>query len=332
MLKVAVIGVGNIGRHHARIYRQSNFAKLVGVSDTSPEIGQRIANLYNVPWYEDYRTLLEEQKPDAVSIAVPTFAHFQVMKDAIEAGCHILVEKPISATIEEGRAMVKMAAEAGKVLRVGHVERFNPAISALKEKLTENSMGRIFQIHTRRLGPFPAHVKDVGVIMDLAVHDLDIMRYLTDSEVNYLFAETKRELHEKHEDVFSGNVRFQDNTLGILEINWLTPTKVREISITGEAGMFVANYLTQDLYFYENGEIQATDWTPISILRGVSEGLMTRYPVRRFEPLYAELEGFIKDIHDGGQRGASGEDGLKVVELAIALIKSGQQMQVIRMA
>lgn len=331
MMKVAVIGVGSIGQHHARIYRQSPLVDLVGVSDASPERGGRIADLYNVPLYEDYRQLLEVEQPDAVSIAVPTFAHYQVVKDALDAGCHVLVEKPIAATIEEGQAMVAMAREAGKVLRVGHVERFNPAIIGLKDKLSQGALGRIFQIHTRRVGPFPPHVKDVGVIMDLAVHDVDIMRYLTGSEVIRLYGETKQEIHASHEDVFNGTLRFADNTLGILEINWLTPTKVREISVTGERGMFIANFITQDLYFYENGEVDDVEWSTLSILRGVSEGAMTRYPLRRVEPLLAELEGFIKDIGDKQVRGATGDDGVAAIKLAQAFLKSGSETNVITM-
>lgn len=327
--KAAVIGVGAMGRNHARVYNEMLDVELAAVADLDLPLAQNSVRLYGGRAYTDYRAMLEEVQPTVVSVAVPTQAHCQVTLDALEAGCHVLVEKPIAATLEEGHRMIERAAELRRVLAVGHIERYNPAVIELKRRLEGGALGRIFQIHTRRLGPFPARVRDVGVVIDLATHDLDIMRHLTGKEVRRLYAETEQEIHTAHEDLFSGLVRFEGGVLGVLNINWLTPTKVREITVTGQRGMFLANLLTQDLYFYENEEAGGLDWSHLSLLRGVGEGQMVRLRLHRREPLRAELEAFVAAAQ--GERGGivNGEDGLAVLELAQALARSGQESCVI---
>ncbi|MEA3338946.1 MAG: Gfo/Idh/MocA family oxidoreductase [Chloroflexota bacterium] len=326
MTQAAVIGVGAMGRNHARVYNEMPEVELAAVADLDLALAKEAARLYGARAYTDYRPMLQEIQPTVVSVAVPTQMHCQVALDALEAGCHVLVEKPIAATLEEGRRVIERAAELGRVLAVGHIERYNPAVIELKQRLDDGALGRIFQIHARRIGPFPARVRDVGVVVDLATHDLDIMRYLTDprNEVRRLYAETEQEIHTAHEDLFSGLVRFEDGVLGVLNINWLTPTKIREIAVTGQRGMFLANLLTQDLYFYENEEAGGLDWGHLSLLRGVSEGQMVRLRLYRHEPLRAELEAFVAEAR--GEQGAivSGEDGLIVLELAQALVQSGR--------
>ena len=208
------------------------------------------------------------------------------------AGIHLLVEKPLAFTVEEGAEIIDLAAEAGVVLTVGHVERYNPAIVALKARLAAGELGRVFQMHARRLGPFPARVRDVGVVIDLATHDVDIMRYLSGAEATRVYAETARRIHTEHEDLLSGLIRFTDDTIGVLDINWLTPTKIRELLVTGERGMFQVNYLTQDLTFYENSTSPGT-WDTLRNITGVSEGDMIRPRIEKTEPLRVELERFV---------------------------------------
>ena len=225
--------------------------------------------------------------------------------------------------------MIERAAELGRILAVGHIERYNPAVIELKRRLDAGELGGIFQVHARRLGPFPARVRDVGVVVDLAPHDLDIMRYLTGKEVERLYAETEQEIHTAHEDLFSGLIRFEDGVIGILNINWLTPTKVREVTVTGQRGMFLANLLTQDLYFYENEEAGDLDWNHLSLLRGVGEGQMVRLRMRRREPLRVELETFVAVARGEQGEVVSGDDGLIALQLAQALVQSGQEHRVI---
>lgn len=331
MMKVAVIGVGSMGKNHARVYADLPNVKLVGVADASESTAQAIAEHYRTTPYTDFRTMLDTEKPDAVSIVTPTVEHLAVAKDVIGRGIHLLIEKPIAFQVDEARRIIELARAANVTLMVGHIERFNPAIQALKSRLDAGELGRVFQIDARRQGPFPARVKDVGVVIDLAVHDLDVMRYLTGAVVQRVYAETERRIHSTYEDLLEGLVRFDDGTVGTLAINWLTPTKIRELVVTGEKGMFRADYLTQDLYFYENATATAGSWDALRILRGVSEGRMVRYVVQKQEPLRAELAAFVSTIENRVPAPVSGEDGLLALSLAQALVKSGQTHTVVQM-
>jgi UDP-N-acetylglucosamine 3-dehydrogenase len=331
MIKTAVVGVGSMGQHHARIYDQLEGSDLVGVSDLDINLARSIADRYDVPAYEDYREMLEKEKPEAVTIAVPTIKHEEVVSDALEAGAHVLVEKPISATIEEGQRLIKKAEAEKRQLMVGHIVRFNPATQLLKEKLQAGELGRIYQIVSRRVGPFPARIRDVGVIVDLAPHDLDLMRFITGKDPVRVFAETEKRIHTDHEDLLIGLLRFSDGIVGILEINWLTPTKVRETLVLGERGMFRVDDLTQDLYYYENAQANDELWRDLRVIKGVSEGQMVRYAVQRQEPLKLELEAFLNALESGNDVPVSGQDGLAALKLALALVESGQEHQIVNL-
>jgi len=189
--------------------------------------------------------------------------------------------------------------------------------------------GVFFQIFCRRVGPFPVRIRDVGVVIDLAPHDIDLMRFLTGMEPIRVFCETERRIHTESEDLLLGLLRFPDGVTGALEINWLTPTKVREVIVLGERGMFRVDDLTQDLYFYENAEVGQNIWPAMQTLKGVSEGSMTRFAVQRYEPLKAELQAFVSALESGAPIPISGEDGLAALRLALALVESGRSHQVI---
>jgi UDP-N-acetylglucosamine 3-dehydrogenase len=327
-IRAAVIGVGSMGWNHARVYNELESANLVAVADLDAEVAKRAAHVHGVRDYTDYQQMLHHEEVDVVSIAVPTQIHRETALATLQQGCHILVEKPIAFTIEEGREMVALAASRGLKLAVGHIERFNPAIIELKRRLKRGEAGQVFQIHARRLGPFPARIRDVGVVIDLATHDLDIMRYLLDSEVERIYAETEQKIHTEHEDLLSGLLRFENGAIGLLSINWLTPTKIRELMVTGEKGMFLVNYLTQDLYFYENDHADS-QWGNLGLLRGVSEGNMVRLKIEKREPLRVEIEAFVKAVLKDGELAVRGEDGLTALALAQGLVKSGQENRVI---
>ena len=329
-MRVAVIGVGSMGRNHARVYSELMEAELIAVSDADIQQAQAVAEKYSTRFYHDYRELLEKEKPEAVSIAVPTALHERVGLAALEAGAHVLMEKPIAATMEEGKCLIAKAQSVGRQLMVGHIVRFNPAIQALKQKLLAGELGRIFQIFCRRAGPFPARIRDVGVVVDLAPHDVDLMRFLVGADPIRLYAETEQRIHTEHEDLLWGVLRFADGVAGSLEINWLTPTKVRETLVLGERGMFRVDDLTQDLYFFENAHAKDVQWATLQTLKGVSEGSMTRYAIPRFEPLKAELQAFLHAIQSGQPVPVSGEDGLVALRISLALVESGQSHQVVQ--
>ena len=328
-IRVAVIGVGSMGRNHARVYNDLPEANLVAVADVNMDAARLIGEQMRIRYYEDYREMLDDIKPDAVSIAVPTAMHTQVAIDVMESGADILVEKPIARTVDEGRQLIHRAAELNRELMVGHIVRFNPAIQALKQKLDDGDLGRIYQIACRRIGPFPNRIQDVGVVIDLAPHDLDLMRFISGMDPIRLYAETEQRLHTDHEDLLLGILRFPDGITGVLEINWLTPTKVREVLVLGERGLFRVDDLTQDLYFYENSINQQLSWPALQTLKGVGEGRMTRFVMQRYEPLKAELQAFLSALYNGHPVPVTGEDGLAALRLAQALVDSGRSHQII---
>lgn len=331
MLKTAVIGVGSMGKNHARVYSQLADANLVAVSDVNEPNVKAVAAQYSVNGYTDYHQMLEVEKPDAVSIVVPTALHEKVALEVLNAGVNVLIEKPIAATLDEGQHIIDTAKATGRVLMVGHIIRFNPALQMLKQKLDAGELGKIFQIFCRRAGPFPARIRDVGVVIDLAPHDMDIMRFLTGMNPKRLYAEIEQRIHTDHEDLLFGLLRFPDHITGAIEINWLTPTKIREVFVLGEKGMFRVDDLTQDLYFYENAQVSGTLWGGLATLKGVSEGSMTRFAIERYEPLKAEIQAFVKAVKGEAPVAVTGEDGLAALRLALALVESGQHNQVIQL-
>jgi len=323
LLRAAVIGAGSMGRNHARVYAEMDDAELVAVADPDLEALNRIAQRHRVRTYTDYHTMLDREQIDLISVVVPTEYHYTVARDTLLAGIPTLIEKPIAASVEQGAGLIALSEEHGVLLTVGHIERFNPAIIALKSQIESEALGKVYQIHARRIGPFPGRIRDVGVVVDLATHDLDIMHYLTDSHVTRLHAEVARRLHTSREDLLSAVLRFENDIIGMLDINWLTPTKVREISVIGERGMFVANYLTQDLVLYENDAApHGSNWHELAVM-GVSEGRMIRFKVNKKEPLREELDAFVGAVRRRGAPPVRGEDGLLALALAQRLVEAG---------
>ena len=287
-----------------------------------------VAERYNTKPYTEFRQLLDEQQPDAVTIAVTTSSHLEVAMEVIQRGINLLIEKPIAFSVDEARIIIDAARKANVQLMVGHIERFNPAVIALKKHLTNHELGRVFQVDARRQGPLPERINDVGVVVDLAVHDLDIMRYVTQAEVTRVYAETEHGFHSQKEDLLSGVVRLSDGTIGTLLINWVTPTKIREFYATGEYGMFKVDYLTQDLFFFENAKANGGAWETLRVLRGVSEGKMVRFSIEKREPLRNEQEAFLAAVRGEAPVPVTGEDGLQALELAQAVVASGTRAQI----
>jgi len=322
-IKVAVIGVGSMGRNHARVYWEMPSAELVAIADTDEKLVTSLAARFGAKAYTDFREMLDKERPEAVTIAVPTSLHLEVATEVIRRGIHLLIEKPIALTIEDGELIIQEAKKNNCMLMIGHIERFNPAVIELKQRIAKGELGHIFQIDARRLGPFPIRISDVGVVVDLAVHDLDIMRYVTAREVVRVYAETAQRVHSLREDLLTSLIRFDNGIIGTLNINWLTPTKIRELDVLGECGLFHVNYLTQDLYLYRNATAGNGDWDTMKIFRGVSEGEMIRFSVNKKEPLRSEQDAFFAAIHGEGEIPVRGEDGLSVLRLVQALVNSG---------
>ena len=331
-LRAGVVGLGMMGRNHVRVWDETvEHVDLVAVADPDPAAVRRATAGRRARGFEDPGRMLAEEQLDLVSIVAPTRLHRPLAIAALRAGVHVLVEKPIAASRDEGIEMMEAANDAGRMLTVGHIERFNPAIRELRRRLAAGELGRIFKIHATRLGPFPARIRDVGVVVDLGPHDLDIMCFLADSEPVRIYAEAERRIHTDHEDLFVGLMKLANGVIGVLDINWLTPTKRRTLTVTGERGMYVADYIAQDLVFYANPDAFQT-WVnrgtgaPIT---SVAEGEMTRRVIARREPLAVELEEFAAAVRSGGPPPVDPRDALTALLLARKMVESAETGSVI---
>ena len=324
MIRVALIGLGAMGRNHLRVLSEMRAVELVAVCDADANAVQAVGRTHSLPGYRSWDEMLERERLDVAIVAVPTRFHRQAGLAALEHGLHVLVEKPIATDLEEGGQLVAAAKHAKKLLATGHIERFNPAVRELQLRVAAGDAGRLYQFHARRQGPFPARIRDVGVVIDLATHDLDVMDHLAASDVVRLYAETERRIHTDHEDILNALMKFETGVLGVLQVNWLTPVKVRELSVLGERGMFICNYLTQDLVFANNAGISKTaggDERPTA----VKEGETVPIPVARGEPLRLELEAFFHAVRGEGPLEVDGEAGLRALPLALAMVKSAAE-------
>jgi predicted dehydrogenase len=304
-LRAAVIGLGSMGANHARVLSDLPGVDLAAVVDPDAERVAGATHRSHTPGFLDVAAMLRESRPDMVSVVVPTMLHEDIALQVIDSGVHLLVEKPIAATVESGRRIARAAEAKGLVLTVGHIERFNPAVRELKARLDAGQGGAVLQVRARRVGPFPHRIRDVGVIHDLAPHDIDIMRFLLD-EIDHVYAEARSHIATGNEDLFAGMITFRRGAMGILDINWLTPTKERTLTVLCEKGMFVADYAAQSLSFYENYAASAREGAPAS----VTEGPMTRYPLTNREPLRAELEDIRDAVLADGPAPVSAHDGM----------------------
>lgn len=327
MTRVALVGLGTMGRNHLRVLGELDDAELVGICDLDANAVETLSRKHSVPGYTSWDEMYAREKPVAVVVAVPTRFHIEAGMAAIERGLHVLIEKPIAATLEEGRRLVDGAARAGVKLAVGHVERFNPAVRELQRRLVANELGRLFQVHARRQGPFPARIRDVGVVIDLATHDLDVMAHLAGGAVLRLYGETEQRIHTEHEDILNALLKFDTGLLGVLQVNWLTPTKVRELSVLGERGMFICNYLTQELVLYKNAEYAPADARRYP--RAVVEGEAVAFPITKGEPLRLELRSFIDAAAGRGPVEVDGAAGLRALHLALAVVRSASESRVL---
>jgi predicted dehydrogenase len=326
-LNVAVVGTGAMGKSHARNYSAMDSVNLVAICDVDEEKAKQIAKEYNINYYNTCNEMIKKEKIDAVSICVPTKFHKEIAVEIIKNKIDVLVEKPIAATLEEAKEIINEADKNNVKLMVGHIERFNPVVMELKRRIVGNELGKIYKVNCSRLSPFPQRIVDVGVIVDLAIHEIDILRNIINSEITRVYAETARRIHSSQEDLLIGTIRFKNNVLGVINANWLTPKKVREITVTGEKGMFTANYLTQELCFYEN------DFTKKNLdynnsFMNVVEGNMEKIKIAKKEPLKLELESFIKCIKKGTEPEVTGQDGIGALKIAEKFRQSAKENKV----
>jgi len=294
MIRVGVVGVGEMGQHHARVYAELG-AKLVGIADPDLSRAEEVASKYNADFSWDYRQLLPQV--DAVTIAVPTSLHRQIALDFMQHGVHCLVEKPIASTIDEAEDMVREAERNRVKLMVGHIERFNPVVGKLKQLMRRGALGQLMIISTRRVGPFAPRVRDVGIIIDTATHDIDIARYLVGKEPVDVFCKAGKFKHQKEDHAIV--VLDFGSTTACIEVNWFTPHKVRSLVATGSEGIAYLDYIEQHLVVYNSSQ----DANVIKL--------------QKAEPLKLELEHFLTCIQNDSEPLINGWDALKTLEIAL---------------
>ena len=313
MLNVAVIGVGNMGKHHARVYSELR-CKLVAVSDPDENRRKEIAEKFSCKHYKDYKEMLEKEDIDAVSIAVPTRLHKDVALYCIERGKHVLLEKPISDNINDAKKIIQVAKEKNIKLLIGHVERFNPIVQKMKELMDRNELGEITSIIARRVGVFPPQIQDANVIVDLAVHDIDIISYLLNKKPNEIYASGGRALVNKREDYADIFMKFGKTNV-LIQANWITPVKIRNLSVTGTNGYAEVNYITQEMILYKTKLKKIIDdFTDVVEFAKPEKMKIT---LEGQEPLRLEIENFIESIIENKEPLVTGEDGLSALEIAI---------------
>jgi predicted dehydrogenase len=289
-IRVGVVGLGQWGQHHVRIYHHLPDVVLAGVVDTSPREMQAFAQRYDTPGYRDYRMLFG--KVDAVSLVVPTALHYEIARDFLQHGIHVLVEKPITTTVDQAAELVALAQRSGVTLLVGHVERFKPAVQALRELVTDPLF-----IQVRRVRPWnPRRAMDVGVVLDLMIHDLDIILDLMRSPVVRVSA-IGAAIHGDDEDLAVAHLTLRNGCLASFVASRVSPVKAAELEVTLPDGFIYLNYRTQQVTVRRHGTVRRT-------------------VVKGDEPLRAELTHFVQCVRGEATPLVPGEDGLRALEVA----------------
>jgi predicted dehydrogenase len=317
LLRAGLIGLGAMGRNHARILSTMDGVRLVGVVDPA---GDPTGAARGAPLLSTVAQLIDIGVDYAV-VACPTGLHETVGLELARAGVHVLIEKPLAPNVAEARQLVEAFESAGLVAGVGHIERYNPALQSLRNRLEAGHLGEVYQVATRRQGPFPHRIADVGVVMDLATHDIDLTGWVAGQEYLSVSAYTVNRSGRAHEDMVLAVGKLADATMVNHMVNWLSPLKERSTVVTGDRGCYVADTLTADLTFFANAAID-NEWEALRNFRGVAEGDMVRYAIPKREPLLVEHEKF-RDAVEGKDSGiVTLQQGLRTVEVAAAVLES----------
>jgi len=297
MIKVGVVGAGNMGKNHVRIYHEMSNVELVGISDKNQDIRESIRNNYNIQAYKNYEDLLS--KVEAVSIVTPTINHKEIAVKCLQNNIDCLVEKPISFNVEDAKEIINEAINNNRILAIGHIENFNPVIKKLKEIISNNDLGKILFISSKRVGSFVNRVKDIGIILDLASHDIGVIRYLLDIKSDdciKLFSSWRGLKNEKGD--YAVIIMEIKDIISSIEVNWYTPFRYREIFITGTKAVARVNYDNQKIHIYNY------EWTK-------------SIKINKEEPLKIELNDFINSVKNRTKPLVDGNEGLEIIKMAI---------------
>lgn len=302
-LKAGVIGVGTMGINHARIYAELPGVQLVGVADINEQQVRSVAERYGCQAYKDYRGLFEKDL-HLVSIVVPTTMHYEVASYAIERKVNVLIEKPVAQSLEQVDLLLEAASKNNVKVMVGYIERFNPVVSKLKELIKQGMLGEVISLSAKRVGPYNPRIRDVGIILDLGTHDIDVMSYLSGSPVKRVYAVAGSIFHN-HEDHAIITLVFKNGTSGVIDTNWLTPHKLRKLTVVGSKGIAEIDYQEMSLKLFDR------EW--------IREG-----KIEQKEPLKCELEHFLDCVRFNKEPLVGLKEGRHSLAVALAAVQSAK--------
>ena len=324
-LRAGILGMGVMGRNHLRVLSNLEGVELVGIADN-------INKNTEIPGTIKFVNSIEELIKigiDYCVISVPTILHEAMALKLIENQIHCLIEKPIAHTLESAKQIAYSAIHHEVIVGVGHVERYNSALQQARNRILDGELGTIYQIATRRQSPYPARISDVGVVSDLATHDIDLTSWLTKKKYTSVSANAAFRTGNKFEDLITINGVLEDNVVVNHLVNWLSPMKERKIIITGEKGTFVVDTLSSDLTYYENGRIDVTQ-SKIAHFKGMTQGDIHSFAFEKPEPLFVEHCNFRDKILGLDSEIVSLDDGIRTVQVAEAIIESYQKLETIK--
>ncbi len=319
-MKIAVIGTGLMGKNHVRVLKNIPEVNEVIISDTNRKILEEASKQFGISKsYQNHIEMLEKEKPDGVIVATPPISHKKNVLDAIRYEANVLVEKPIAHTIEDAEEMIEDAEKKDIIFTVGHIERFNPVVTKIKDFINNDLLSNIYLINTRRIGPFPKRLlgKAEGVLVDLAVHDFDIISYLGGKIEKIQSQIIKSEGQEIYVKVL---LNIKNNIKGSSEFSWISPQMQRNIEIYGNEGMVFGDYYNQEVCFYENDDYDNIKKTETFLRNGlVKSGKAIKHSIYKQEPLLLELTNFIKSIQGKEKILIKPEDALMALKNALRI-------------
>jgi len=310
-LKMAVVGVGFWGRNHVRVLDELSDVELIAVCDVDEQRANAISEKYGLKSYSESTEMYRKENIDAVTICVWSSKLAEEALKALKHGKHVLVEKPMANSVREAQRVLKMAESKKLKLSVGFIERFNPGVRRVKKAIEDGLIGSVVSATAKRVSKWPQRIGDVGVVKDTAIHDIDIMRFVFDEDPTAVYARAGTLQHERFEDYAQIMLAFPNNKTAFLEANWLTPYKVRKLTITGSNAIISLDYITQEMTIETSGQT-----------------LIPRYEWK--EPLKMELQHFVECILNDKKPMVTGIDGIKALKIAEAALKSAAKERVIK--
>ena len=327
-LRAGIIGLGRMGRHHVRVLGEMPDVDLVAAADTQHRVPDSWRALDVVDTVED----LLDRGIEMCVLATPTVTHEPIAVQLAEAGVATLIEKPLAHDTKAAQNIAEAFARTATLSCVGHIERFNPALQEMRQRLAGGELGNLYQVVTRRQGPFPDRIVDAGVILDLATHDIDLTAWVTGATYRSVSARSAHRSGRPHEDLVSVVAELSNGLVVTHLVNWLSPFKERVTAVTGDKGSLVADTLTADLTLFKNGS-QAMEWDRVAAFRGVVEGDVIRYAIPKPEPLVTELRNFADAVRgDTEGQVVTLEEGLATVRIAEAMRDSAATGDTVRIA